>query len=93
MQDICDGAVKVPSKYIVTKRTGKSRAKTKFPGEQKPRRKRDTYVTEFNLTLTEYFVYGEATLALFFTVTPRFGNKSTNLFYRQALVVSNVDRR
>ena len=93
MQDICGRAVKVPSKYIVNKRTGKSRAINKSPGERKPRRKRDTNVTEFNLTLTEYFVYGEATLTLFFMATPRFGNKSTNQFYRQTLVVSNVDRR
>ena len=84
------GPLKVPSKYNVTKGTGKQYKRYMVPGGEKHRRERNRTVTEFNLTLTEYFVFGEASLALFFTVKPLIrDDHSEKQFYRQVLVVSS----
>ena len=41
------------------------------------------------MTLSEYVVYGEATVALFFIVKPCYYSGRSDPFYRQALVVSD----
>ena len=92
----------VPSKYDkrdhkvykrVERKVGK-KIKKMYELEKPPERERNRHVKEFNLSLTEYFVFGEATLAMIFSLRPYMDandeyHKNTNdKSHGQALVVS-----
>ena len=76
-------ATKLPSKYNHSKPLTHHKTGSTAP-PQKPRRVRNYYVKSFNLHLTDYVVFGEATLAMCFSLAPRW----TDTFCGQVIVVS-----